>query len=60
MARWTGLAQRILADRRGVTVVEYALIVALIVLAIVATVTDVAGATIALWNTVDVRVDDVM
>ena len=60
MARLTGLAQRIFADRRAATAVEYGLIVALIVLAIIAGVTGVADGTIAMWDKVNFRVEEVM
>lgn len=40
----------ILQDRRGATAVEYGLIIAMIVLAIVAALTVFADATAGMWN----------
>ncbi|WP_425442824.1 Flp family type IVb pilin [Sphingomonas spermidinifaciens] len=59
MPRLTRLAQRLLADRRGATAVEYGLIVALVVIAIIAAVMSVASVTTTMWNNVNTRVDDV-
>jgi pilus assembly protein Flp/PilA len=41
-----------LADRRAATAVEYGLICALIVIAIIASIRGVATSTTAMWNTV--------
>jgi pilus assembly protein Flp/PilA len=43
---------RFCGDRRGATAVEYALIMALIMLAIVASVRGVANKTTGMWNNV--------
>ena len=43
---------RLFGDERGVSAVEYALIAALIVLAMVAGLTQVATATTTMWNNV--------
>lgn len=43
---------RILEDERGVSAVEYGLIVALIVLAMIAGLSQVATATTGMWNNV--------
>ena len=43
---------RFLKDERGVSAVEYGLIIALVVLAMVATLVQVAGATTTMWNDV--------
>lgn len=48
---------RMLADERGATAVEYGLIVSLIVLAMLGALSNVAGATTDLWNTVANKVD---
>ena len=50
-ARLARLA-RLIRDERGATAVEYALICSLIVLAIVAAITQVAGSTSTMWNSV--------
>jgi pilus assembly protein Flp/PilA len=39
-------------DERGATAVEYCLIVAMIVLAMIAALTQVASATTSMWNNV--------
>jgi pilus assembly protein Flp/PilA len=44
------LLRRLTIDPAGATAVEYGLIVALIVLAIVAALTQLAGRTITLWQ----------
>jgi pilus assembly protein Flp/PilA len=46
MRRWTGLIK----DEKGATAVEYALICALIVLAIISGINAVAAGTIGMWN----------
>jgi pilus assembly protein Flp/PilA len=46
------LKPRIIRDERGVSAVEYGLIVALIVLAMVAAFYQVAQATTGMWNNV--------
>jgi pilus assembly protein Flp/PilA len=43
---------KILQDERGVSAVEYGLIVALIVLAMIAGLSQVATATTGMWNNV--------
>lgn len=42
--------KNILRSQDGATAIEYGLIIALIALAIVGSVTQVAGSTIELWN----------
>ena len=49
MFRWIG---RLTGDERGATAVEYGLIVALIVLALIGGLKAVAGTTITMWNNV--------
>jgi len=44
--------QALLCDRHGATAIEYGLIVALIVLAILGALGDVAGKTVTMWNEV--------
>ncbi|GAA0730697.1 Flp family type IVb pilin [Sphingomonas japonica] len=48
----------ILRDRKGATAVEYGLIVALIVIAIIASIQGVASATIGMWDDVDTKVTE--
>lgn len=48
--------RRLFADCRGATAVEYGLIVALIVLAMVGALGGVADTTITMWNNVSTRV----
>jgi pilus assembly protein Flp/PilA len=48
---------RLSQDERGVSAVEYGLIIALIVLAMVAALSQVASATTALWNNVSENVE---
>ena len=48
----------LMVDRRGATAVEYGLIVALIVIAIVASVQSVADKNTGLWATVSSDVED--
>lgn len=48
--------RRLFVDRRGATAVEYGLIVALIVLAMVGALGSVADTTITMWNNVSTRV----
>jgi pilus assembly protein Flp/PilA len=43
-------------DRRGATVVEYAMIIALIVLAMMVSLRSFAGASTAMWNNVSNKV----
>ena len=46
------LFAKLIRDTRGASAVEYALICALIVLAMIAGLNAVAGSTIAMWNDV--------
>ena len=48
--------RRLLADRRGATVVEYGLIIAGIVLAIFGALQSVGGATGNMWNHISTEV----
>jgi len=48
--------RRLFVDRRGATVVEYGLIVALIVLAMVGALSSVADTTTTMWNNVSTKV----
>jgi pilus assembly protein Flp/PilA len=52
--RWTKLRE----DERGVSAVEYGLICALIVLAMVAALSQVASAATSLWSTVSETTDN--
>ena len=44
------------ACRKGATAIEYGLIVALIVIAMVASFKDVANATVSMWGNVNTKV----
>ena len=48
--------RRICADDRGATAIEYGLIVALIVLAMMASLQLFASSSIAMWNDVETKV----
>lgn len=48
----TRLLKRLVQDERGVSAVEYGLIVALIVIAMLAGLAQVATATTGMWNNV--------
>jgi len=52
--------KRLLRDNRGATAIEYGLIVALIVIAIIVSVESVANETNGLWAVVRDNVMDVM
>ncbi|QKS01588.1 Flp family type IVb pilin [Sphingomonas sp. CL5.1] len=47
---------RLLRDRRGATAVEYGLIVALIVIAMISSLTNLASVTTGMWNNVSSKV----
>lgn len=49
---------RLAADQRGATAVEYGLIVALVVIAMIASLAGVADETISMWNHVSDSVSD--
>lgn len=48
--------RRLLGDRKGATAIEYGLIAALIVIAIMASIDSVADVTIRMWSDVSDRV----
>jgi pilus assembly protein Flp/PilA len=48
---------RLARDRKGATAVEYGFIVALIVIAVMASIQGLASTTTAMWNNVSDRVD---
>ncbi|MCG7348647.1 Flp family type IVb pilin [Sphingomonas sp. ACRSK] len=52
------LARRLLRDRRGATMVEYALIIALIALAALATLTPLSRQVVGMWDHADEEVSD--
>lgn len=54
--RLSGTLRRALGDPRGATAVEYGLIVALIVIAMVVALKQVADANTSVWNTVSTKV----
>lgn len=47
---------RILRDRRGGTAIEYGLIAALIVIAMIASFKEVANTTVGMWGNVNAKV----
>lgn len=51
-------ALRLAADQRGATAVEYGLIVALIVVAMIASLAGVADETTSMWNNVSGTISD--
>lgn len=50
------IVRRLRDDRKGATAVEYGLIVALIVLGMIASFTQVAKITVGMWNNVNAKV----
>lgn len=50
--------QRILAEVRGATAIEYGLILALMVIALLAGFNNLADVTIGMWNNVSSKVDE--
>lgn len=48
--------KRLWGDRKGATAVEYGFIVALIVIAMVAALTQLANSTTTMWNNVSTKV----
>lgn len=55
MKKWLG---RIAHDERGATAVEYGLIASLVVLGMLAALTNVANSTTGMWNNVSDNVTD--
>jgi pilus assembly protein Flp/PilA len=51
-----GIIKRLFADRTGATAIEYGLIVALVVIAAVAAIVQVANKTTGMWNHVSTAV----
>ena len=51
----SNIAKELVDDTSGATAIEYGLILALIAIAIVASVQNVAGTTVAMWNMVTNR-----
>ena len=56
MRQLRGLFRHIVRDRSGATAVEYGFILALIVIAIIASIQGLAGATTGLWTNVSDKV----
>ena len=56
MMRAIGIIRKILGDSQGATAVEYGLIVALIVIAMVGALESVANANTGLWATVTSKI----
>ncbi|MFN3387700.1 MAG: Flp family type IVb pilin [Allosphingosinicella sp.] len=51
---------RLASDERGASAVEYGLIIALVVLAMIGALSQVAGSTIGMWNGVQENVAEAM
>lgn len=51
-----GLWRSLVRDRKGGTAIEYGLIAALIVVAMIASLKGVAGVTIGMWNNINDQV----
>ncbi len=51
----SNIAKELVDDTSGATAIEYGLIIALIAIAIIASVQNVAGTTVAMWNMVTNR-----
>jgi pilus assembly protein Flp/PilA len=56
----SNIAKELVDDTSGATAIEYGLILALIAIAIIAAVQNVAGTTIAMWNNVSTRSSSAM
>lgn len=54
----SGFLQNILADERGATAVEYGLILALIVIAMIGALSSFADAAVAMWTDVEQKSAD--
>ena len=54
-----GLFARVIRDERGATAVEYGLIIAVIVIAMIAALAQVATSTIGMWESVEENVTSV-
>ncbi|MDY7525219.1 Flp family type IVb pilin [Sphingomonas sp. 10B4] len=50
------LLKSLLGDRRGGTAIEYGLIAALVVIAMIASLTQVANTTVGMWGNVSAQV----
>jgi pilus assembly protein Flp/PilA len=51
----SNIAKELVDDTSGATAIEYGLILALIAIAIIASIQNVAGTTVAMWNMVTNR-----
>ena len=56
---FANLMKRLLQDRRGATAVEYGMILAFIVIAIISAIVAVAQVTTGMWNDVNSKVEAV-
>jgi pilus assembly protein Flp/PilA len=56
----SNIAKELVDDTSGATAIEYGLILALIAIAIIAAVQNVAGTTITMWNNVSTRSSSAM
>lgn len=53
-----GRLLRLLRCTRGATAVEYGLILGLVVIAVIGSITQLAGVTTGMWNNVSEQVED--
>lgn len=51
------LLRRLIRDDRAATAVEYGLILAVIVLTMIAALTEMAGTTVGIWNNISTKVE---
>ena len=58
MRHFRKLLRPLFADRRGATAVEYALIIALVVLAMLGALKAAASTTVGIWNNVSNKVQE--
>ncbi|MDZ4137421.1 MAG: Flp family type IVb pilin [Erythrobacter sp.] len=54
------LMKDIVEDQQGATAIEYGLIAALIVIAMLASLSSVAGSTIDMWNDIEAKSSEAM
>lgn len=56
----TNLLRRLFGDQQGATAVEYGLILAMIVIAMMGALSGIAGETTKMWNDVNTKSHDAM
>jgi len=57
-SRMLKLMQRLIADRKGGTSIEYGLIASVIVITIIASFIQLANTTTGIWSNVNTKMDD--